>query len=79
MASEPPRPVIPAERLWTVRDVAAFLRLGRNAVYRMAASGVLPSLRVGARVRFLPEEIHTWLARQRAPHAAVLPLPRQGG
>jgi excisionase family DNA binding protein len=79
MASEAPRPVIAAECLWTVRDVAAFLRLGRNAVYSMAASGALPSLRVGARVRFLPEEIRTWLARQRAPDAAVLPLPRQGG
>jgi hypothetical protein len=45
----------------------------------MAASGALPSLRVGARVRFLPEEIRGWLARQRAPDAAVLPLPRQGG
>ena len=72
MAHEEARP---AENLWTWRDVAAFLRIGRNAVYEMAANRDLPSLRVGSRVRFVPEEIRAWLEGQRGPAAAVLPLP----
>jgi excisionase family DNA binding protein len=61
-----------------VRDVAAFLRIGRNSVYRMAQSGALPSRRVGARIRFVPEEIRAWVARSRDQGAAVLPLDREG-
>ncbi len=76
MTNAPARPLIPAECLWTVREVAAFLRVGRNTVYEMAQSGALPSLRIGARVRFVPEEIRAWLDRQRAPDAAVLPITK---
>ena len=69
----------PMESLWTWREVAEFLRIGRNAVYEMAANGDLPSLRVGgSRVRFIPAEIRAWVDRQRAPGAAVLPMPNGG-
>jgi excisionase family DNA binding protein len=57
----------PAESLWTWSDVAAFLRIGRNAVYEMAANRDLPSLRLGSRVRFVPEEVRAWLDSQRGP------------
>jgi len=53
-----------AEPLWTVREAAAFLHLGRNAVYEWAASGKLPSLRLGSRIRFLPSVLRRWLAVQ---------------
>lgn len=52
------------EALWTVREAAAFLRLGRNTVYDWAASGKLPSLRLGSRIRFLPSALRRWLAVQ---------------
>ena len=52
------------EALWTVREAAAFLKLGRNTVYEWAASGKLPSLRLGSRVRFLPSALRRWLAVQ---------------
>jgi len=52
------------EALWTVREAAAFLRLGRNTVYEWAASGKLPSLRLGSRVQFLPSALRRWLAVQ---------------
>jgi len=77
MANDTTRPLIPAECLWTWRDVAAFLRIGRNSVYRMAQSGTLPSVLVGARYRFVPEEIRTWVARRRDQGAALLPLNRE--
>jgi excisionase family DNA binding protein len=65
---------IPAEQLWTVREVASFLRLGRNAIYEMADRGDIPSLRIGSRVRFVPAEVRAWVARQREPAAAVVPI-----
>jgi excisionase family DNA binding protein len=52
------------EPLWTVREAAAFLRLGRNTVYDWAASGKLPSLRLGSRIRFQPSALRRWLAVQ---------------
>lgn len=71
-----PEHVLPAESLWTWREVAAFLRIGRNAVYDLAARGELPSLRVGSRIRFVPAEVRAWLERQRGPDAPVLPLAK---
>ena len=52
------------EALWTVREAAAFLRLGRNTVYDWAASGKLPSVRLGSRIRFHPSALRRWLAVQ---------------
>ena len=63
-----------AESLWTHREVMALLRIGRNAVYDMAASGDLPSIRIGSRIRFDPAKVRAWLERQSQPNAKVLPL-----
>jgi excisionase family DNA binding protein len=52
------------EALWTVREAAEFLRLGRNTVYEWAASGKLPSLRLGSRIRFQPSALRRWVAVQ---------------
>ena len=52
------------EALWTVRQAAAFLCLGRNTLYEWAASGKLPSLRLGSRIRFQPAALRRWVALQ---------------
>jgi excisionase family DNA binding protein len=52
------------EALWTVREAAAFLWLGRNTVYEWAASGKLPSLRLGSRIRLQPSSLRRWVAVQ---------------
>jgi len=67
-----PRP----EPLWTVRDMQSLLRLGRNTVYDLATRGVLPSIRIGSRVRFEPVKIRAWLEARAAQSAQVLPLRR---
>ena len=59
--------LIAHEALWTVREAAAFLRLGRNTVYEWAASGKLPSLRLGSRIRFQPSALRRWVAVQVDP------------
>jgi excisionase family DNA binding protein len=63
MASKPPA-LIPGERLLTIREVAAYLRLNAKTVERMARDGRLPSLRVCGRVRFRPCDIASWLAER---------------
>ncbi len=43
-----------SESLWTVGDVAAYLRASRSWVYHQAECGRLPSLRIGGLLRFSP-------------------------
>ena len=52
------------QRLLTVREVAALLRLSEASVYLMATSGKLPSLRVGngrGSIRFRAKDIDQFL------------------
>jgi excisionase family DNA binding protein len=37
------------EGLWTVADVASYLRLSRSWVYQASAAGMLPCVRIGRR------------------------------
>ncbi len=48
----------------TAAELGALLNLGKTAVYGMAATGRIPSLRIGATVRFDPARVAAWL-RQR--------------
>ena len=50
--------------LWTVADVAAYLRVSRSWVYHRSAAGLLPCLRVGALVRFDPDAIRAYAQGQ---------------
>ena len=45
------------ECLWRVADVAVYLQCSRSWVYQAAERGALPCLRVGAMLRFDPEEV----------------------
>ena len=59
------------EPLWTVDDVADYLRLNPETVRVMARRGELPSIKVGRRVwRFKISEIKDWLKSQ---HEALDP------
>ena len=50
------------ERLWTVTDAAAYLRLEPETVRAMARRGELPVFKVGKRLwRFVPGKIKAWL------------------
>ena len=49
-------------------DVARILDLSEKQIYKMAASGEIPSLRIGSSVRFDPHDFATWLrTRSSAP------------
>ena len=57
------------QELWTVDDVAGYLRSSRSWVYKSVARGELPSLRIGGMLRFLPDQVQ----------AAVLSAAEAGG
>ncbi len=45
------------ETLWDARDVARYLKVSRSWVYQKAEAGLLPHLKVGGLVRFVPARI----------------------
>ncbi len=65
------------ERLWTVRDVAAFLRMSQSWVNKRAADGTLPVWRIGRSVRFDPAAVRRFAAGE-LPAGSVVPLKRRG-
>lgn len=50
------------EPLWTVKDVAGYLRLKQETVRVMARSGKLPAIKVGKLWRFVPDAMKTFMA-----------------
>ncbi len=50
------------ETLWDVRDVARYLRASTSWVYKQSEKGVIPSVRVGAMLRFEPKAIRDFVA-----------------
>ena len=50
------------EPLWTVVEVAKYLRLNTETVRLMARRGDLPSIKIGKRLwRFRPRDVKEWL------------------
>ena len=71
---------LPTDRLWTVRQAAAFLGRSESWVYKAAERGGLPRARGMAwGLRFIPAELQAYARGEAPPAAAVVPLRRQGG
>ncbi len=64
------------ESLWTVKDVAAYLRTSRSWVYQHVASGDLPYRRVGGLVRFIPDDVRAYARGERVSGTPVVQLKR---
>lgn len=47
--------------LMTLEEVATYLRLSKDTVYRMAQTGKIPASKVGNQWRFRREEVDAWL------------------
>lgn len=78
MQSEPSSQLVPIERVWKVRDVMTYTGLGRGSVYDLAQRGELPARWVGARWRFIPDEVRAWVdGQRRGAGATALPLDRE--
>jgi excisionase family DNA binding protein len=53
------------ESMMTVRQVAELLGVHENWVYDQAASGALPSYKIGGTRRFVRDEVLGWIAEHR--------------
>ena len=53
----------PMEKLMTLEEVADYLRLSKDTVYRMANTGKLPASKVGSQWRFRKEDVDEWLEK----------------
>jgi excisionase family DNA binding protein len=50
---------------WTVDDVAAYLHVSPDTVYRLARKGLPRHRASDRRLLFIPAEVETWLRQQR--------------
>ena len=50
--------------IFTLDEVAAYLKVGRRTVYRLAAAKKIPAFKVGGTWRFSRPEIDQWIKRQ---------------
>jgi excisionase family DNA binding protein len=53
-----------------VAEVAELFGVTPQHIYKMAASGSVPSFRISGSVRFDPDELAAWLKEKQAPAAA---------
>jgi excisionase family DNA binding protein len=53
------------DALMTIEEVASYLRLSKDTVYRMAQVGKIPAHKVGAQWRFRREDVDRWLEERR--------------
>ncbi len=63
-----------SEPLWDARAVAAYLNISRSSVYNFVDQELIPVVRVGALLRFRPEDVRNFGRTSRLP--AVAPLKR---
>lgn len=57
-------PLTTIPTLMKVEDVAAYLKVAKQSVYRWASNEKIPHLKVGGSLRFVPNEIQEWLAKK---------------
>jgi len=53
------------DNLMTLAEVAAYLRLSKDTVYRMASGGRLPASKVGSQWRFRKGDVDQWLDKNK--------------
>jgi excisionase family DNA binding protein len=50
--------------IFTLDEVAAYLKVGKRTVYRLAAAKKIPAFKVGGTWRFRRREIDQWITEQ---------------
>jgi len=52
------------DEIYTLKEVAKYLKLAEKTAYRLAAEGKLPGFKVGGSWRFKKEDIESWIREQ---------------
>lgn len=50
--------------IFTLDEVALYLKVGKRTVYRLAAAKKIPAFKVGGTWRFLRADIDSWIRKQ---------------
>lgn len=50
--------------IWTIKDVANYLKLTEKTAYRLVAEGMIPGFKVGGSWRFSKDEVEKWVTEQ---------------
>ena len=53
------------DKLMTLEEVAAFLRLSKDTIYRMTHAGKIPASKVGNQWRFRRDDVDAWLEKNK--------------
>ena len=65
---------VPAEPLMKAADVARLLNMSTSWVFKAAERGTLPCVRIGAALRFKPQDIQRFISSLNSQGATVHPL-----
>ena len=55
----------------TLTEVAAFLKVPKSTVYKLAQQGQVPAFKVGKHWRFLGSDMETWLKNHGGANSSV--------
>ena len=57
------------DEIFTLDELAAYLKVGKRTLYRLAAHGEIPAFKVGGTWRFRRSDIDQWI-QDRSPRGA---------
>lgn len=55
---------MPDDEIFTIKELAAYLKIAEKTAYRFVAEGKIPGFKVGGSWRFRRNEIDKWILRQ---------------
>lgn len=64
-----------SETILTLPEVAAFLKVHPNTVYRLARKGLIPAFKLGTDWRFERRAVEQWMRERQEPRPAPPPAP----
>ncbi len=53
-----------ADDIWTIKELAAYLRLKEKTAYALVAKGEIPGFKVGGSWRFRHADIDKWISEK---------------
>ena len=57
---------MPDDEVLTIKEVAAYLKIGEKTAYSMAQAGELPGFKVRGQWRFQRSDLDRWIEQQKA-------------
>ena len=59
------------DEIFTIKEVAAYLKLAEKTAYRLASEGKLPGFKIGGSWRFRESKIDRWIVEQEEKRGGV--------